>query len=100
MDRVTELQAEIRAGKQLRYKTKKPVDRMQAQVREATLASELSIAEERLANKVREAEGKGRRRRKESHTLAVATSLIVIAAIAILGAAAYFALHAAGVIPF
>ena len=100
MDRVTELQTELRAGKQLRYKTKKPADRMQAQVREATLASELSIAEERLANKVREAEGKGRRRRKESHTLAVATSLIVIAAIAILGAAAYFILHTAGVIPF
>ena len=98
MDRVTELQAELRTDKRLRAKSKKPADRMQAQIRTATLTSELSMAEERLASKLNDAEHTRRRRRKESGATSFATVITIITCLVVLGVATFVLLHTFGVI--
>ncbi|HBJ18932.1 MAG TPA: hypothetical protein DDY70_04225, partial [Clostridiales bacterium] len=99
MDRVTELQAELRAERLLRRK-QKSADRMASQQRELTIAEELSMAEERLENKLRVAESEKRAKRKEARSMAVANVFVIIAAIAVIGAAAYLLLRDLGVLPF
>ena len=96
MDRVTELQAELRSEKRLR--SKKSADRMQAQMREAALAEELSMAEERLAEKLRHAETDRREKKKEGRSLAFANVLTVITLIAVLGVVAFIVLRELGIL--
>ena len=98
MDRVTELQAEIRAEKLLRRK-QTPEERLQAQLREATLVSELAEAEDRLA-RLRHAEADRRRRKKEAGANTAVSAMVIIASVTAICAALYLILHNAGVLPF
>ena len=99
MDRVTELQAEIRAEKLLRRK-QTPEERLQAQLKEATLVAELAEAEDRLADRLRHAEADRRRRKKEAGANNAVSAMVIIASVTAICAALYLILHNAGVLPF